>query len=248
MKLKLRVRSRLALCFTFAALACAAADTENGKLTVFMGTSQIATETYSITKSDGKIELSGSGNADLGALKIDIQKFQVVTDDKFQPISAEGKAMMGQMKIEHSIQFADGKAKDQVTTAQGTNAKEDDVHADTLVVNANLPLFAWSALALRVKLDTAEPQKFNAYIAGQLEVPVTVVSKGRDTVEFANTKAELNHFSLDFPPGATSAPIHVEVWLNDARKIVKVAVPAQNIEAYQDGFERKAPPPKPEAK
>jgi hypothetical protein len=218
---------------------------DDGKLTIYMAGNPIASETYSIVKSDGKIALTGSGQADLGSLKINIEKFAVTTDDKYQPVSAEAKAMMGQMKMEDTVEFAGGKAKNQLTTGQGTNPKEDDVHADTLVVNANLPLFAWSTLALRVKLDTAEPQKFNAYILGQTEVPVTVVSLGKESVEFADRAVELNHFTLDFPPGASSQPIHVNVWLNEARKLIKITVPSQNVEAYQEGFERKAPPPKP---
>ena len=73
----------------------------------------------------------------------------------------------------------------------------------------------------------------------------TVVSKGKETVEFANKKAELNRIALSFPPGATSAPIKVDVWVDDDRRLIKVMVPSQSVEAYQEGFERKAPPPKP---
>ena len=228
---------------------CALAATDaGGKLTIYMGGKPVATETYTIVKSDGKVELSGTGNADLGVMKIAIEKFIVVTDDKFQPVSAEAKATLGQMKMQDSVVFVDGKAKNQLETGQGPQTKEDDVHADTIVVNANLPLFAWSTLAMRVKLDTADPQAFNAYILGQIEVPVTVLSKGKETVEFVGKKVELNRFALSFPPGATSAPINVDVWIDDDRRLIKVVVPSQSVEAYQEGFERKAPPPKVPAK
>ena len=38
--------------------------------------------------------------------------------------------------------------------------------------------------------------------------------------------------------------------MDDNRKVIKIAVPARGVEAYQDGFERKAPPeaPKPAPK
>lgn len=215
-----------------------------GKFTIFMGGNPVASESYSITKSDGKVQLSGSGKADLGVMKITIEQFDVVTDDRFRPVSAEAKATLGQMKMQDKVTFADGKAKNQMESGQGPQVKEDDVHADTLVVNSNLPLFAWSPLAMRVKLDVTDPQTFTAYILGQTEVPVSVTSKGKETVEFANTKAELNRFSMSFAPGANSAPINVDVWINDERRIIKVAVPGQSVEAYQEGFERKAPPAK----
>lgn len=224
-------------------LAGANADTVNGSFKVYMAGKPVATETYSIQQTDGKVELKGTGKADLGVLKIDIQKFTVVTDAKFQPVSVEAKAVMGKMKMEDSITFGEGKAKNQMDTGQGPQLKEDDVHADALIVNANLPLFAWSPLALRVKLDSTEPQEFHAYIVGQAEVPVTVVSKGHEPVEFADRTVNLNHFAMTFPPGPTAPPMNVDVWLTDDRQIVKISVPAQNLEAYQSGYERKAPPP-----
>lgn len=237
-------KSKLLLSMLAVAGLALAAES-GGKLTIYMGGNAVASETYSLIKSDGKVELSGSGNADLGVMKIVIEKFTVVTDEKFQPVSAQAKATMGKMKMQDSVVFAEGKAKNQLESGQGPQTKEDDVHVDTVVVNANLPLFAWSTLAMRVKLETTEPQLFNAYILGQTEVQATVISKGKEMVEFANKKVELNRFALSFPPGATSAPINVDVWIDDDRRLVKIMVPSQSVEAYQEGFERKAPPPKP---
>lgn len=230
----------LMLCWSVSA----GADTVKGSFKVYMAGKPVATENYTIERTGGKVELNGTGKADLGVLKIDIQKFTVVTDEKFQPVSVEAKALMGKMKMQDSITFGEGKAKNQIDTGQGPQPKEDDVHPDALMVNANLPLFAWSTLALRVKLDSTDPQEFHAYIIGQAEVPVTVVSKGKEMVAFASDrKVNLNHFSMNFPPGPTAPPIDVDVWLTDERQIVKISVPAQNVEAYQDGYERKAPPP-----
>jgi len=240
MKAKTKISSVLCLL-----AAGSAAWADDGKLTIYMGAQQIATENYSISRAGGKIQLTGSGQANLGTLKIDIEKFSVTTDDNYQPLAAEAKATMGQMKMQDVVEFSDGKAKNQITTGQGTNPKEDSVHPDALVVNANFPLFAWSTLAMRVKLDNADPQMFNAYVLGQTEVPATVVFKGKEPVEFAAGKSDLNHFTLEFAPSATAQPIHADVWLDDSRKLIKIAVPGQNVEAYQQGYDRKAPPPKP---
>ena len=35
------------------------------------------------------------------------------------------------------------------------------------------------------------------------------------------------------------------VRIDDDRKIIKMLVPGQSVEVYQEGYERKAPPPKP---
>ncbi len=244
-------RNSLVISGLLLAALCPAAENLGGKFTIYMGPKAVASESYSLTQADGKVELSGTGIADLGVMKVNIEKFIVVTDDKFQPLSVQAKAQMGQIKMEDSVTFADGKAKNEMNTGQGPQLKEDDVHADALMVNANLPLFAWSMLALRAKLDVNDPQMFNAYILGQTEVPVTVIVKGREEVEFADKKAELTHVLVKFAPGATAPPLNVDVWVNEARKIIKIAVPAMNVEAFQEGYDRKAPAsvaPKSEAK
>jgi hypothetical protein len=218
-----------------------------GKLNIFMAGKPMATETYTVDKSDGKIAVSGSGNAAIGPMKIDIEQFKVVTDDKYQPLEALAKAKLGQIQMNVKTTFADGKASNEIDSGQGPKNKEDAVSAGAIVVNANLPLYPWSFLAMRADLKNQDPQQFPIYVLGQAEVVGTVVFKGRETVEFANKTADLNHITMDGKTPQGQA-ISLDFWLDDSRKVIKIAVPSQGVEAYQDGFDRKAPPeaPKPE--
>jgi hypothetical protein len=201
----------------------------------------MASETYTVQKGDGKISVSGSGNATIGPMKIDIEQFSVTTDEKYQPLEAVAKAKLGQVQMNVKTTFADGKAKNEIDNGQGPKVKEDTVSANALVVNANLPLYPWSFLAMRANLNSQEPQQFPVYVIGQAEVTATVVFKGRESVEFAGKTAELNHINMtaQTPQGQ---PIALDFWLDDNRKVIKIAVPSQGVEAYQDGFDRKAPP------
>ena len=136
-----------------------------------------------------------------------------------------------------------------MTTGQGKpQHKETDVHEGDLVINSNLPLFAWTLLAMQARKDTSDPQSFYAYVIGQNEVPVTVLYKGKENVEFAGRKADLDHFLATAPTGQQT--LTLDLWINDDRKIIKLFAAAQNAEAYQDGWERKAtePPPAAEVK
>ncbi len=224
---------------------------DDGKFTIYMGGKPVASETYTIQTSDGKIRLDGSGKAELGTMKVDIERFNLVMDDKYQPVSASAKATMGQVKMAAETTFSDGKAKNQINSGPEPTIKEDDVHADAIVINSNLPLYPWSTMTMRAKLDNAEPQEFHAYVIGQKEVPLTVTFQGKESVEFSDKKAELNHLSasLAIPQGQVTK---LEFWVNDERKIIKMAVPSQGVEAYQEGWSRKAPAvapePKPDAK
>jgi hypothetical protein len=217
-----------------------------GKLNIYMAGKPMATEIYSVDKSDGKIAVSGSGNAAIGPMKIDIEQFKVVTDDKYQPLEALAKAKLGQIQMNVKTTFADGKASNEIDSGQGPKTKEDAVSAGAIVVNANLPLYPWSFLAMRADLKNQDPQQFPIYVLGQAEVVGTVVFKGRETVEFANKTADLNHITMDGKTPQGQA-ISLDFWLDDSRKVIKIAVPSQGVEAYQDGFDRKAPPEAPKS-
>jgi hypothetical protein len=224
-----------------------ATGTMNGKLTIYMAGKPMGSETYSVTRADGKIELDGSGTAAIGPMKVDIQQFKVVTTDKYQLIEADAKAKLGQIQMNGKITFADGKARNEVDTGQGPQIKEDSVHSDAIVVNAQLPLYPWSLLAMRAELKNQDPQQFMVYVLNQGEVPATVVFKGREPVEFGGGKTEvLNHLngSGKTPQGQA---VSLDFWVDDNRKVIKILVPSMGVEAYQDGYDRKAPPAAPDA-
>lgn len=231
-------------CVVLIAAACGAAlaADSSGKFTIYMAGKPIANETYTIRSAGGKITIDGSGAADLGLLKINVEQFKVVTDENYKPLEALDKEQMGKASRLVKATFTGDTAVSEVDTGQGPAKKEDTIHGDDVVINSNLPIFPWTMLAPRVKLDTSEPQQFYAYVLGQAEAPLTVTSKGKETVEFANTTASLNHISgsVTLPGGSV---INAEIWMDDDRKVIKALVPAQNIEVYQNGFERKAPPP-----
>jgi hypothetical protein len=217
---------------------------DGGKLAIYMGGNPVATESYTVKKSDTGFEIDGSGSASLGTMKIDIERFDVVTNSKFEPITAVAKAKLGSIPMNVNSTFADGQAKNDIDNGQGQQTKMIPVHNDAIVVNSNLPLYPWTLLAMRAKLDTHEPQQFPIYVLAQAEVNGTVVFKGRESVDFAGKSAQLNHLAVS---GSTpqGQPISIDFWVDDNRKLIKIAVPSQGVEAYQEGFEPQSPGPAP---
>jgi hypothetical protein len=213
-----------------------AASSDNGKLAIYMAGAPVASETYTVKKSDSGVEIDGSGSATLGTMKIDIERFDVRANSKYEPIEAVAKAKLGSIPMNVDTTFADGQAKNEIENGQGQQTKMIPVHSDAIVVNANLPLYPWTILAMRAKLDTHDPQQFPVYVIGQAEVNGTLVFKGREHVDFAGKSAELNHLAVS---GSTpqGQPISLDFWVDDNRKLIKIAVPSQGVEAYQEGFE-----------
>ena len=210
--------------------------TDGGALHIYMAGNQVASETYTLKKSDSGFEIDGSGSANLGTMKIDIERFDVQTNAKYEPLQAIAKAKLGQIQMNVNATFVDGQAKNEIDNGQGPQTKLIPVPADAVVVNANLPLYPWTLLALRASLDNQQPQKFPVYVLGQAAVNATVVFKGREAVEFAGKTAELNHLAAT---GSTpqGQPISLDFWVDDNRKLIKITVPSQGVEAYQEGFE-----------
>jgi hypothetical protein len=220
--------------------AAAPALALGGKFAIYLNGKPVATETWTVTDTDGKTQWLGSGSANLGGLKIEIEEFRVISDAKYQPLEAVAKATLGQLKMAVHATFADGKAKCEVDQGQGPKPKEDAVHADTIVINANLPLFPWHVLAERVRLKDDAPQAFHAYVIGQAEVPLTAVYKGKEAVEFGGGKTEQLHHVNAAATTPQGQPVTLDFWIDEARSIVKIAVPSMKAEAYREGYEPKA--------
>jgi hypothetical protein len=142
--------------------------------------------------------------------------------------------------------FAGGKAKNEVDSGSGPQTKEDDVHADAIVVYNPFPFYPWTVLAMRAELKNHDPQQFLVYVLNQGEVPATLIFQGREPVEFAGKTVELNHLVATGKTPQGQA-LSLDFWVDDNRKLIKLAVPSQGVEGYQEGYERKAPPEAPKS-
>ncbi len=220
-----------------APVAPPAASPRAGKFIIYMGGNQIATETYSLTHSDGRYELTGSAQAQMGPMKIDVEQYRVVTNEAYQPIEASVKAKMGAVAIDVKTTFSGGIAHNEIDTGQGPQKKDDPAAADDVVISQNLPLFPFTMLARRVSTATHEPQKFTAYVLGQGEAPVSVEFKGKEKVAFGARGEDLDHFAAAVTP-PNGQQITAEVWaIPGEGRIVKMTVPKQGVEVFQEGYE-----------
>ncbi len=224
--------------------ASGAANAGGGEFTVYMSGNQVETEKYSLVSADGKYTWSGSGEAHMGPMQMKIQNYTIVTDAHNQPLEADLDMQLGQILRKVKTTFADGKARSEIASAQGPQIKEDAVSADTVVLAYPVPVFPLSVLARKVSFEPGQTQQLHAYLIGQKEVPVTVKYLGRETVEFANQKADLHHLtgSVTLQPGQDMS---MDMWVTDDRRIAKILVPAQKLEVYRQGYDRIVPPPPP---
>ncbi len=202
-----------------------------------MGGSPIAKENYSVTKSDGGIDIDGSGSATLGTMKIDIEKFEVFYGHRStEPEQGMAKAKMGQIQMNVSATFGGGQAKNEIDTGQGPQTKTLAVHSgchrgecQSAAVSLDHPRHA------RQSSIPNSPSNSPFMCSDKLKWTASVVFKGREHVDFAGKSAELNHLAVtaSTPQGQT---ISLDFWVDDNRKLIKISVPAQNVEAYQEGF------------
>ena len=89
-----------------AAEAKPAAPPDHGKLSIYMAGNPVATENYTVQKSaDGGIDIDGSGSANLGTMKIDIEKFEVRTNAQYEPVEADWESQAGRHSDERARYF-----------------------------------------------------------------------------------------------------------------------------------------------
>ena len=214
----------------------AAPSPDRNKLSVYLAGSSVDTETYTLRSSASGYDLDGSASATLGTMHIDVERFFVHMDPSWRPLEAIAKGKLGQIPMSIHSTFADGQATNEIENGQGKQSKTAVVDPSALVVNSNLPLFAWAVLAKRVRLDTHEPQQFPVYIVGQSQLNASVVFSGREKVDFAGKSLELDHLSAS---GSTpeGQPISLDLWIDQNRTLIKLAVPSQGAEAFQEGFD-----------
>ena len=61
-----------------------------------MAGNPVATENYTVKKSaDGGVDIDGSGSASLGTMKIDIEKFQVLTNAQYRAAGSDSESQAG---------------------------------------------------------------------------------------------------------------------------------------------------------
>ena len=144
---------------------------DGGKLAVYMAGSPVATETYTVKKSDDGVDIDGSGSASSGP---DEDRYRTLSrcspTRSISRCEAVAKAKLGQIQMNVDTTFAGGQAKNEIDNGQGPQTKMIPVDPDAIVVNANLPLYPWTILAMRASFDTQQPQQFPVYVLGQAEV------------------------------------------------------------------------------
>src|SRR5579859_2857002 len=128
----MRILIRSAASFCAVCALAAAADT-TGKFSIYLAGKPVASETYSMKSGDGKIWIDGSGSADMGLLKINIEQFKVVTDQNYKPLEATARAQMGKAKMAVDATFSDGAVKSKVDMGQGPTDKDGATHGDDVV-------------------------------------------------------------------------------------------------------------------
>lgn len=214
---------------------------ENGKLLLYFGGQPFGEESYTLTKMGTEWELSGSGHAQMGPMTISIERYRVLTDESFNALEAEAKASLGQISMEVKTRFAGGEAITETPGPDGPEIKRVPVAPGVVVVSENLPVFPFTILARRARLDTTETQQFTGWILGQKSVAMTVQYKGAEPGRCGSRAETLNHFTATLTSLA-GQPITADVWIDSDRRIVHMTVPSRNAEVWQAGCEPSGAP------
>ena len=207
----------------------AQAEEKSGKFVIYYGNKEAGFESYSVSESEGEIKLS-----DRAEFAVARQNFLVNLDlwmdNSYQALrlNMDGKVMGTEYQI--STEFVEGKAINHMSGIKDTTT-EVPVHKDAFVLPNGL-FFPYTLLVQRYDFQKGGKQEFFGYIVPQMEMTLKVEDKGRDSVDFKATQAELTKLFVNL-----GGVVGINLWINDQKDILKLNIPMQGIEVFKEGYE-----------
>ncbi|MEW5982611.1 MAG: alpha/beta fold hydrolase [Acidobacteriota bacterium] len=197
--------------------------------TIFIQAIPVGTEQVTVTKDAGGCVIRATGR--LGVpINLSTARFELRYDADWRPVSLVIESSLRGQPLILGTHFADGTATSNITQAGQQSQKTDQVAPDTVVL-PNMFFAAYEALALR--LASVDPgTELKAYIAPQLEIPLTVGAGAREQITTTARVINARRYSLTVVnPGG---PLPVELWADEANRLLRVRIPSQSLEVARE--------------
>jgi dienelactone hydrolase len=201
----------------------------SGKFTIYYGDKETGFETYSVSESEGEIKLSDRAEFAVAGQNF-LVNLDLWMDNSYWALrlNMDGKAMGTEYQI--STEFAEGKAINNISGMKDTTT-EVPVHEDALILPNGL-FFPYTLLVQRYDFQKGGKQECFGYIVPQMEMTIQAEDKGKDSVSFKATEAELTKIFVSL-----GGLVGVNLWINDDKDILKLNIPMQGIEVFKEGYE-----------
>jgi pimeloyl-ACP methyl ester carboxylesterase len=197
--------------------------------TIYVRAQTVGTERVSVERSNGGWTITSTGR--LGApLNIVTRQLEVKYDPQWRPLSLSIDATAGGREVALRTTVNGSTARNEMTTDGKPEEKTDTIDpASVLLPN---PFFAtYEALAARLR-EAAAGSSVPVYIAPNAQFAVRVGDSADEQIETAAGTFTARHtrFTL-MQPGM---PLDAEIWSDEAGRMVRLRIPAQNLDVVRE--------------
>ncbi len=202
---------------------------QSGRFIIYYGEEESGYEDYFVSFSEGRIRLT-----DQAQFRMTQRGFRVnmdlVLDSLFVPQSLNLDGSLHGETYQISTEFFEGRAISRTSKDGDTSTTELPVHEDALILPRGL-FYPYTFLVKRYDFEKGGKQEFFAYVAPQVELPITAEDGGLEKIDFEAGSTELGKLLVNL-----GGVLGINLWLNERNELVKLSVPLQGIEVYEQSY------------
>lgn len=173
------------------------------------------------------------GSSQLGApVDITTRRAEVRYDADWKPLSLVVESVARGQDVQLRTTFANGEARNEITTQAGTTPKVDRVSADAIVL-PNTFLGSYAALARRLP-GLKVGSELRGYVAPQVEVPIRVVEVATERIDTPKDAIVSARYSLSIVNPPPAGELAVTVWTTETGDLLRMSIPAQGLELARE--------------
>jgi hypothetical protein len=198
------------------------------KFIIYYGEKETGYENWTLSTSEGRIRLT-----DQAQFKVEEMDFMVnmdlILDTLLSPqkLDMDGKVLGQAYKV--STEFSEGKAINHLSKDGDTSTVEAPVHKDALILPNGL-FYPYTFLVKRYDFEKGGKQEFFGYVV-PVEIPISIEDKGKEKVDFDTSSSQLQKLFVNL-----AGTVGVNLWVDKNEDIIKLSIPMQGIEVYQEGY------------
>jgi pimeloyl-ACP methyl ester carboxylesterase len=215
----------LCLAAQLAAAAPADAQPQSAELLVYIGPNEIGRADSIVERSANGWTVSGTGRL-LPPLDLTTRRLTIRYTTDWKPAELQIEAITQGMPLAIRSTFAGTEARNEIARGPQTSHKVDAIAADAVVL-PNLFFQAYEALAMRLGALEQDTATFAVYVAPQAQIEATARRLEPQAIATGGVPIRARRFALTFMnPGA---PLDAELWVADDGRLIRFAVPAQQL-------------------
>jgi hypothetical protein len=200
---------------------------EKGEFIIYQSGGQIGRDSYQIRPEGDAWVLAGEVTLSLPQLQLS-QKPVLKLDSLLEPTQFFVQATTNGKNVTVSFTFANGTASIQTRTNDRTR-NEDVAYPEGAVLLANNVFHHMLILVRKYYPDKGKERSLTVFP----NIPATIADKGEDEFQWRGKPLRLRRLFITI-----GGRLAETVWIDHAKRIIRLSVPAQSLEVALSGYEQ----------